>query len=144
MKKPEEISSKVNHLVEICNERKSGYEKAAENIKDPGLTTLFTNYAIQSKDFANELVEFSNLKDPEDIGTRTISNLFRGWMDLKAAVTQGDPDAMISACAQGEKQMIDDYEDCLKDDLPLELKRKIEKQLQEIKTAYRHIKSKES
>lgn len=143
MKNRDKISSKVNHLLEICNERSSGYIKAAQNIEDPGLSDLFKKYAQQSRDFANELVAFSTKDEPEEAGTRTISDIYRGWMDIKSAVSGGDPDAMISACTTGEKQTIDNYEDALKDELPFELKQKIENQLAEIKVAYRNLKNKE-
>jgi uncharacterized protein (TIGR02284 family) len=143
MENQDEIRSKVNHLLEVCNERKTGYQKAAENVKDPSLSSLFNDFARQSQDFANELVQFSNINDPEEVGTRTVSDLFRAWMDLKSALMNKDSDAMISACVRGEERTIDNYEDCLKDELPLELKEKIEKQLAQIKVAYREIKSKE-
>lgn len=143
MENRDSIRKKINHLLEICNERTSGYIKAAQNVKDPALSSLFKKYAQQSRDFANELVEYSAVEDPEDAGTRTISDMYRGWMDFKSAISGGDTDAMISACTTGEKQAIDNYEDCLKDELPAELKQKIEQQLLSIKVAYRNLKNKE-
>lgn len=134
----EEYTSKVTKLIEVNNERKLGYEKAAENVDDTELGTLFREYARQSEMFAHELNRFSR-KDPADAGTRLVGDLFRGWMDVKASLASNDDIAMLNACETGENAAMNAYEDALSEDLPSEFEDMINKQYFEISNAYDNI-----
>lgn len=53
-----EVNAKVdrlNELVTVNNDRIHGYQKAAEETRDPDLRTLFNQYAQQSAGFKMEL-----------------------------------------------------------------------------------------
>jgi uncharacterized protein (TIGR02284 family) len=89
-----------------------------------------------------ELMPFSDETNPEEIGTRFIGDTFKMWMDLKAAVTNGGKEAMLGACVTGEMAAIRSYENNLEENLPMELRNVIVRQLGEIKSAYENIKSK--
>lgn len=133
MKSHSEVISEVNHLFEVLNERIAGYRKAAENVNDVELKSLFEMYAGQSENFERELLPFSDEISAKDIGTRTIGDAWRVWMDLKAAVTKGGKEAMLGACITGEDAAIRNYQDAIEEDLPLDLKDILRKQLAEIK-----------
>jgi uncharacterized protein (TIGR02284 family) len=139
--KHNEVVSDVNHLLEICNERIEGYRNAAKNVKDAELKSVFEKYAQQTEKFQQELLPFSDKTSAKDAGTRVIADTWRVWMDMKAALTDGSRSSLINASITGEEAAIRNYEDCLEDDLPMDLRNIVERQLAEIKSAYNHIKT---
>jgi uncharacterized protein (TIGR02284 family) len=141
MKNHKEVVSDVNHLIEVCNERIKGYENAAKNVKDAELKSVFEKYAQQTRKFQEELIPFSEFSSPEEAGTRFISDTWRLWMDMKAALTDGSRESLVNASITGEENAISNYEDALEDDLPMDVRSIIERQLSEIKSAYNHIKT---
>lgn len=142
MKRLSVVTTDVNHLVEICNERILGYEKAAENVKDAELKSLFMKYVDQTKKFEEELMPFSDFSDAEEAGTRPQSDTFRLWMDIKSAITAGSSTAMVNACITGEEAAIRNYEATLEDDLTPEVRTIVSRQLAEIKAACESLKLK--
>jgi uncharacterized protein (TIGR02284 family) len=141
MKSHKEVVSDVNHLLEICNERIEGYRNAAKNVKDAELKSVFEKYAQQTVKFQEELLPFSDYSSPEEAGTRVIADTWRVWMDMKAALTDGSREALVNASITGEEAAIRNYEDELDEDLPMDLRSILERQLSEIKSAYNHIKT---
>jgi uncharacterized protein (TIGR02284 family) len=136
-----EVLSDVNHLLEVCNERIEGYRNAAKNVKDAELKSVFEKYAQQTKKFQEELLPFSDYSNPDEAGTRFMGDSWRVWMDMKAALTDGSREAMVNASITGEENAVSNYEDCLEDDLPSDIRSIIERQLAEIKSALNHIKT---
>jgi uncharacterized protein (TIGR02284 family) len=141
MKDHKEVVSDVNHLLEICNERIEGYKNAAKNVKDAELKSVFEKYAQQTKKFQQELLPFSDKATGEEAGTRVIADTWRVWMDMKAALTDGSRESLVNASITGEEAAIRNYEDELDEDIPMDLRNIIERQLSEIKSAYNHIKT---
>lgn len=141
MKNQKEVQSDVNHLLEICNERIEGYRNAAKNVKDAQLKSVFEKYAQQTVKFQQELLPFSDKTSAEEVGTRIIGDTWRVWMDMKAALTNGSRESLVNASITGEEAAIRNYEDTLDEDLPMDLRSIVERQLSEIKSAYNHIKT---
>ncbi|HET6244200.1 MAG: PA2169 family four-helix-bundle protein [Bacteroidetes bacterium] len=139
MKNQKEVQSDVNHILEVCNERIEGYMNAAKNVKDVELKSVFEKYAQQTKKFQQELLPFSDKSSPEEAGTRIIADTWRVWMDMKAALTDGGREAIVNASVTGEENAIKNYEDELDEEIPMDLRSILEKQLSEIKSAYNHI-----
>lgn len=142
MKNQKELAPTIKDVLEVCNERKEGYEKAAEKVKDSFLKATFEKYAQQSAKFSKELEPFSD-KSSSEVGTRIIADTWRMWIALKAALTDGGREALIEACITGEESAIKNYEEALEDgDLPNNVRNIIEKQLLAIKSALQDIKMK--
>lgn len=136
MKTQNEILSGVDHLIEICNERKEGYKKAAETVKDLSMKTLFEKYAQQSFMFSQELLHFSDKNTASEIGTRFIADTWRVWMDIKAALTNGGEKAILEASITGEEAAIRNYKEVLEDtELPGDIRTIVQRQLSEILSA---------
>jgi uncharacterized protein (TIGR02284 family) len=135
----QEITSTVNHLLEVLNERILGYQKAAENVKDPDVKAVFEQYGIQAQQFADELLPFSDKFNASEVGTRIQGDVWRVWMDLKGAITGGNRNSMIEASITGEKAAITNYDEALAQTLNPELKGILSRQLSEIKTACNRI-----
>lgn len=133
----------VDHLLKVLNERREGYRKAAEDVNDAELVSLFSKYARQAQEFGNDLVKFSSFNTPEEAGTRAHGDAFRGWMDVKSVLTKGGPKAMLEACATGESAAISGYENTLEDEqVSGELHDILTSQLAEIRVAHAEIKEK--
>ncbi len=101
----EKVTSILNDLIRINNDRISGYEKGIDELKpeDADLTVLFRRYIQESRQFANDLTqEVQRLGgDPAD-GTTNSGKIYRVWMDLKAVVSGKDRKTVLDNCEFGE------------------------------------------
>lgn len=134
----------VNSLIIINNDRSEGYMKAAEEVKDSELKSLFTKFSEQSKTFSNELRKFvPNSEEPKSDETKNTGKLFRLWMDIKAAVTSNNRKAILSSCEFGEDAAKKEYKDALEnsENLPADAMNVITKQNSEILKSHDLIKS---
>jgi uncharacterized protein (TIGR02284 family) len=135
-----DVISTLNNLIEACKDREKGYRTAADAVKNTQFKSLFNKYAQQSAQFASELQsEVHRLGiDPEKSSSIT-GAIFRGWMNIKSAVTGGDEDAIISECERGEDAAIGVYKDALNASLPTEIQAIVERQYMPIKEGHEHI-----
>jgi uncharacterized protein (TIGR02284 family) len=65
--------------------------------------------------------------DPDKSGT-VGGAIHRGWINLKAAVTGKNEEAIINECERGEEHAAHVYEDALKKDLPMDTRSIVERQ----------------
>src|ERR1700758_4831938 len=109
-----DVISTLNNLIEACKDREKGYRTASDAVKNTQFKSLFKKYAQQSAQFASELQREVHRfgVDPEKSGSVT-GAIFRGWMNIKSAVTGGDEDAIISECERGENSAVGIYKDAL-------------------------------
>jgi uncharacterized protein (TIGR02284 family) len=108
----------LNELVQTCEDGAAGYRKAAEDVEESSLKTLFSGYATQRTRFAQELrtaIE-SHGGTPSDSGHAT-GSLHRGWMSVKEAVTNKDK-AIIDECEAGEDRAMKAYKEAVAKNLP--------------------------
>ena len=83
----------LNDLIQINNDRITGYERALKELKDESsdLRTLFEGYIDQSRNIRNELgTEVQALHGKMDDGTTGSGKIYRAWMDVKAVFTGHD------------------------------------------------------
>lgn len=115
--KNEKTVNALNTLVEINNDRIEGYQTAAEEIKDQDLQTTFGQFAQNSHKFRKELAgEITSLGGIPTDETKNTGKLFRAWMDVKAAVTGNDREAILNSSEYGEDNALEAYEDVLEND----------------------------
>jgi len=123
MKTNEKTAEVLNDLIEINNDRITGYEKALKETKpeDADLRSLFENMASESRSYANDLRKFviGSGKEPAD-GTTTKGKIYRTWMDVKATFTGKDRKSILAACEYGEDAAQKAYMDALSTDAELE------------------------
>ncbi|HEX8547409.1 MAG TPA: DUF2383 domain-containing protein, partial [Cytophagaceae bacterium] len=112
----------VNEIIEALNEREAGYRKAADLSKDSEAAELFHKYAVQSSLFARELIAYSNEHTPEEVGQSPLSAVFRGWAELKSALTGHDTKSLYAWCETGEDTAINIYNGAFKAGLPTAVK----------------------
>jgi uncharacterized protein (TIGR02284 family) len=114
----EEAVSVLNELIQTCEDGAEGYRKAAEDVEESSLKTLFTGYSSQRAKFAAELrsgVEAHGGK-PERSGHAS-GSLHRGWMAIKEVIGNKDK-AIIDECEAGEDAAIKAYKEAFQKNLP--------------------------
>ena len=124
-----EVVSILNDLIETCENGIHGFRTASEAVKDPTAKALFSSRLPNIQRGESELnAEVRRLGgDPEDRGT-IAGALHRGWIDLKAAVTGKNEEAIVMECERGEEHAAHVYEDALQKDLPIDTRAIVERQ----------------
>jgi uncharacterized protein (TIGR02284 family) len=116
MNNTKKIIGKLNHLLSITNDGKQGYENAAKDIKDVSLQQMFRQYSLERGRYAAEITdEINSLGGSPDQSGGPLGALHRVWMDIKAAITSGDRDAILNACITGEEAAVKSYKEVLQD-----------------------------
>ena len=131
----------INEIIEALNEREAGYRKAADLTRDSEAAELFHKYAVQSSQFARELIPYSNEQTPEEVGQSPLSAIFRGWAELKSTLTGHDTKGLYAWCETGEDTAINIYNGAFKAGLPIALKDIVQGQFAEIKEAHGRMKA---
>jgi uncharacterized protein (TIGR02284 family) len=138
-------SEVITDLIVINNDRYEGYKTAASEAKDADLKSLFNEFSLQSKGFADELRKFVGSADdqPKRDETKNTGKLYRAWMDMKAAVTANDRKAILSSCEFGEDTAKKHYQDAIEnpEDVSSEAMTVIRKQNSEILKSHDKIKA---
>jgi uncharacterized protein (TIGR02284 family) len=141
----EKITSILNDLIRINNDRVIGYEKALDELKagDADLKVLFQRYTTESRQYAQELTtEVSRLGGEPTDGTTNSGKIYRVWMDLKAAIAGKDRKAILENCEFGEDAAQKAYDLALNADVELEpsLRDLIVSQKATLKTGHDEVK----
>ena len=105
MQTNEKIVEVLNDLIEINNDRVTGYEKAIEETKDldVDLRAIFQSMANDSRKYAAELTQDVNRFGGEaTTDTTTSGKIYRAWMDVKATFTSHDRQSVLESCEFGE------------------------------------------
>lgn len=107
----------LNRLVEINNDRIEGYETASNETDEQDLKALFGRFAQASHKCRTELAnEITSLNGTPTDGTKNSGKLFRAWMDVKAALTGKDREAILNSCEFGEDNALETYENVLENE----------------------------
>ncbi len=140
-----EIVDDLNDLVKINNDRIQGFKKAIEDNEDAQLDELFHHYVVQSQNFrsqlADHIVRIDGSAVSDATSTDVSSKIHRAWIDIKAALTGKDRDAVLSSVEFGEGAAVEAYQDAIdKDHIPAYIKEDLIKQLSEIQAAHEKVK----
>lgn len=95
----------LNDLIQINNDRVTGYEKAISELgeNDSDLHSLFSEMIRQSNQLKSTLTqEVQVLGASADTGTTTSGKVYRAWMDIKAIFTGHDRETVLNNCEFGE------------------------------------------
>lgn len=135
-----DVVESLNNLIETNKDGMKGYHQAAENIDNGALTTLFNEFSQQRAAFATELSNFvvEHGGTPENDGSAA-ANLHRGWMNLKATLSDGDEVAVLSEIERGEEIAAGVYEDALAENIPEPAVDMVKRQYNAIRAAHSRI-----
>jgi uncharacterized protein (TIGR02284 family) len=78
---------------------------------------MFSQFTQTSQKCRQELAnEITSLGGSPTEETKNTGKLFRAWMDVKAAITGNDREAILKSCEFGEENAQETYENVLEDD----------------------------
>ena len=145
MQTNEKLVSVLNGLIEINNDRVTGYQKAVEETKnlDVDLQTVFNSMANDSKKYAAELTqEVNKLGGEPATGTTNSGKFYRVWMDVKATFTGHDRQSVLENCEYGEDVAQKAYNEALASDAEMDadIRQLITAQQSALKAAHNLIK----
>jgi len=143
MNNPEVISI-LNDLIATCSKGQDTFRNAAENIQNSEFRRLFNIFSQQRAQFVSELQgEVHRLggaaeqaRDMSALPANTVP--FRSSTTPKSSGTNNEP-AIISECQREEEAAVNDYQEALKADLPMDVQYVVKRQYMDIKDAYDRI-----
>ena len=136
-----DIASTLNELIETCKDGQEGFKQAAEGVERSDLKSLFFEFSQQRAHFAGELQNIVQTlgEEPETAGS-TAGALHRGWINLKAAITGKDEQAILNECERGEDSAKKTYKDALEQPFPSAIMDVIRNQYESIQMAHDRVK----
>src|SRR5207302_1890540 len=143
MAQQKEVISTINSLIETLKDGQKGFKEAAEAVKDPQLKSLFNQCSQQRSRFATELQnQAKSLGEAEPRKTSSAAGaMHRAWIDLKAAATSGDDNAILTECERGEDSAVKEYKEALENGLTSPLREIVSRQYNEVKASHDRIKT---
>lgn len=134
------ITKTLNNLIEICKDGQDGFRDAGENAHHTDLKSLFATYSLQRSKFAGELQQLLTQmgEEPQKSGSLA-SAIHRGWIDLKAAFTQGSDHAILAECERGEDYAVAAYRTALQEELPANIRSVVASQSDDVQQAHDDI-----
>lgn len=145
METNENLIEVLNDLIEINNDRVTGYEKAVEDTKelDVDLKAIFHSMANDSRKYAAELTEeVNNLGGEPATGSTNKGKIYRVWMDVKATFSGHGRQSVLESCEFGEDAAQRAYTEALASDAEIgaSTRKLITDQQASLKTAHDLIK----
>ena len=138
----DDFISVMNDLIETCKDGEQGYRDSADGASRADLKAVFNEYARQRTQFANELQRtVARLGGEPEMSGSAAGAIHRGWINLKAAITGKDDQAILNEAERGEDAAVKSYQEALEEDLPSDLRSIVEEQYRQILAAHNRIKS---
>ncbi len=142
----ENIVDTLQELTEFVNDRREGYERAAKESKNPEFQAYYRQLSNQSANWSNELNAYiRSYGGSAETDTTIKGKFYRQWMDLKAAFTGNDEEAVLGNNIHGEEWAIKAYDDALDSgNLPPEVRQVVDMQRQKSIETYNRLKQMKS
>lgn len=110
----EEISEKLNHILERNMDAEKNYRFASENTENERLKEFFSERADERYDFQHELKsEIRNFGEVPKKESSFLGDVQRTWMNLKTALSSNKEEALLEEITRGEKAALGEYDDIL-------------------------------
>jgi uncharacterized protein (TIGR02284 family) len=112
----ENVSKRLNTLLEKNYDAEKGYKYAAENAQNLQLKAFFSERAKERYDFGHELkTEIRDFGENPEKGSSFAGDAHRTWMNLKTSLSSNKDEAALEEAVRGEQTAAYEYEDVLKD-----------------------------
>lgn len=135
----------LQDLIQINNDRITGYERAIKELKDEDddLKTLFAGMIDESRQAKLALAEEVQVMGADvDNGTTASGKIYRAWMDVKAVFTGQSRKSVLENCHTGEHAVLKAYTTALEHEhLPAFLREMMEKQQSIFEASHDEVKS---
>ncbi len=141
----EKLVDVLNDLIQINNDRTTGYENAVKEVEniDVDLKAIFTKMANDSRAYKAELANVVSAHGGEIAEGRTVAgSIYQAWMSVKSTFSGKDRQAALESCEFGEDAAQKAYKDALASDADMntEVRQLIANQKDELKSAHDTIK----
>ncbi|MGY8913917.1 MAG: PA2169 family four-helix-bundle protein [Flavobacteriales bacterium] len=110
-----EIENRLQEIIDKNEDAIKGFQKAAENSKDVGTKSYFSERVKSRKNFLTQLKNASpelSLGNEKIEGT-TAGAAHRTWMDIKAFFSNDNDESMLEEAVRGDKSAIEEYNEVL-------------------------------
>ena len=98
-----DLTSILNNLIETSKDGEKGFRTSSENAKSPELKQVFLRRAEDCARGAQELQRLVSRLGGEPERSGSIAGaVHRGWVNLKASVSDNDDLAILEECERGE------------------------------------------
>jgi uncharacterized protein (TIGR02284 family) len=145
MQNTKETIEVLNDLIQINNDRITGYEKAIKETKaeDEDLKILFATMIAESHRNKIALAtEVQTMGAEVENGTTTSGKIYRAWMDVKAVFTGHDRHTILANCEAGEDAAKKAYRTALENEaLPAYIRELLVQQAGALLASHDEIKS---
>jgi uncharacterized protein (TIGR02284 family) len=138
---PAEAIVRLRQLVSICEDSRDGFEQASQSVRNNDLKELFAMIATQRREFAMELQRLVLSFHGEPDAGKDFPGMVRLlWLELKAALTDGDEHTILVECERGEDAAVNAYRSVLKDtNLPADVRLTVERQWEAVQRSHERI-----
>jgi uncharacterized protein (TIGR02284 family) len=138
-----EVISILHNLIGTCKKGQNVFRGAAEGIQNSEFRRLFNIFSQQRSQFITELqAEVNRLGGDLSKADDTMS-LSNNTLPFRTASTRPagtrDEASVIAECQREEEAAVNDYQEALKADLPLDVQYVVKRQYMDIKDAYDRI-----
>ena len=137
----DDVIATLNDLIETSKDGDEGFRTCADNVKNPTLKTFFLEKAERCREGAAQLQAIVREMggDPERGGSMS-GAMHRFWVNIRGTISGMDDHAILDECERGEDAAKRAYEDALRQDLPGDVRRVVERQFREVQTNHDRVK----
>lgn len=124
------IKTDIEQILETNVDAAMGYEKAAENLNDRELSTIFNRLAQQRKQFNEEIINELRPLGVTPVVEGTLKGYFhRKWLDVKSNFASNEDETTINESIIGETESLEKYKEVIdKGILPQPVQERVSKQ----------------
>lgn len=128
-----EVILVLKSLIKTCREGEETFSRAADKIQNTEFRRLFNIFAQQRAQFVSELLGEVHRLGGE--ASKDTSTIHKAWTNVKSMVVR-DEASIILDCQREEETAVNDYQEALKADLPLDVQYVVKRHYMDIKDAY--------
>jgi uncharacterized protein (TIGR02284 family) len=139
-----EVISILKNLIKTCGRGQSGFQNAVDSIQNSEFRRLFNIFSQQRIQFITELQSEvhrlgGDMSKGHDIAMkRNVTVPFPSATATKSAGIRNEV-TIITECQREEEAAVNDYQEALKADLPLDVQYVVKRQYMDIKDAFDRI-----
>jgi len=138
------LISTLNDLIQISKDGEKGFRACAEDAQERYVNykEMFMTRATDCAQTVLDLQDLVHRLGGEPTNHSTLGGtLHRQWVNLKAAITGRDDDAILSECERGEDAAVHAYRKALAQDLPDDIRLVVERQYQGVLANHDKVKA---
>ncbi|MCE4553110.1 PA2169 family four-helix-bundle protein [Pelomonas cellulosilytica] len=138
----DDIIDTLNDLIETSKDGEYGFRTSAEYLKDAAVKQVFMARAEECRQAAAELQQLvlQYGGKPDDSGSAA-GALHRGWVAVKGTLAGYTDKAILEETERGEDTALASYRKALEQELPLDARLLIERQLEGVKRNHLQVRT---